>query len=91
MAPILSTVSQRSAGPSGRVVKGVVFGRSPAEFGFESRPGGRGHGCLSVVSTDYLVCCECCVLSERGLCDELITRPQESNRLWCVVCDLETS
>ena len=37
-------------------------------------------------------CCECCVLSGRGLCDELITRPEESYRLWCVVvCDLETS
>jgi hypothetical protein len=36
------------------------------------------------------VCCECCVLSVRGLCDELITRPEESYRLWCViVCDLE--
>jgi len=38
------------------------------------------------------VCCECCVLSGRGLCDELITRPEESYRLWCVVvCDQETS
>ena len=38
------------------------------------------------------VCCECCVLSGRGLCDELIIRPEESYRLWCVVlCDLETS
>ena len=38
------------------------------------------------------VCCECCVLSGRGLYDELITRPEESYRLWCVVvCDLETS
>ena len=37
------------------------------------------------------VCCECRVLSGRGLCDELITRPEESYRLWCVlVCDLET-
>jgi len=37
-------------------------------------------------------CCECCVLSGRGLCDELITCPEESYRLWCVVvCDLETS
>jgi len=36
------------------------------------------------------VCCECCVLSGRGLCDELITRPEESYRLCCVVvCDLE--
>jgi hypothetical protein len=31
------------------------------------------------------------VLSGRGLCDELITRPEESYRLWRVVCDLETS
>ena len=36
------------------------------------------------------VCCEHCVLSGRGLCDELITRPEESYRLWCVVvCNLE--
>ena len=35
------------------------------------------------------VCCECCVLSGRGLCDELITRREECYRLWCVVvCDL---
>ena len=34
----------------------------------------------------------CCVLSGRGLCDELITHPEESYRMWCViVCDLETS
>jgi len=32
------------------------------------------------------------VLSGRGLCDELITRPEESYRLCrVVVCDLETS
>src|SRR5215475_11652123 len=38
------------------------------------------------------VCCECRVLSCRGLCDEPITRPEESYRLCCVVvCDLETS
>jgi len=30
------------------------------------------------------------VLSGRGLCDELITHPEESYRLWCVVMyDLE--
>ena len=51
--------------------------------GFESH---RGNGCLSVVSV------VCCVLSGRGLCDGLITRPEESYRVWCVVvCDLETS
>ena len=38
------------------------------------------------------VCCECRVLSGRGLCDELITHPEESYQLCCVVvCDLETS
>ena len=32
------------------------------------------------------------MLSGRGLCDELITSPEESYRLCCVVvCDLETS
>ena len=37
-------------------------------------------------------CCECCVLSGRSLCDWLITHPEESYGLWCVVvCDLETS
>ena len=36
------------------------------------------------------VCCECFVLSGKGLCYELITHPEESYRLWCVVvCDLE--
>ena len=55
-------------------------GRSPAEI-VGSNPTG-----------DMDVCCECCVLSGRGLCDELITRPEESYRLCCVVvCDLETS
>jgi hypothetical protein len=38
------------------------------------------------------VCLNCRMLSGRGLCDELITRPEKSYRLWWVVmCDLETS
>jgi hypothetical protein len=37
------------------------------------------------------ICCECCLSSGRGLCDELITRPEKYYRLWCVVCVLETS
>jgi hypothetical protein len=38
------------------------------------------------------VSCECRVMSGRFLCDELITRPEGSYWLWCVVvCDLETS
>jgi hypothetical protein len=52
------------AGPSGRAVYGV--GLRPlacCDRGFESH---RKHGCLF----------ECCVLSGRGLCDELITRPR---------------
>jgi hypothetical protein len=30
------------------------------------------------------VSCECCVLSGRGLCDELVPRPEESYRVWFV-------
>jgi len=56
-------------------------GRSPAEIVSSNPTGAWGS-----------VCCECCVLSGRGLCDGLITRPEESYRLWrVVVCDLETS
>jgi hypothetical protein len=28
--------------------------------------------------------CECCVLSDRGLCDGLFTRPEEAYRVRCV-------
>jgi len=38
------------------------------------------------------VCCECCVLLGRGLCDGLIIRSEESYRLWRVVaCDHKIS
>ena len=58
----------------------LVCGRSPAEI-VGSNP-----------TEGMDVCCEGCMLSGRGLCDELITRPEESYLLWCVVvCDLETS
>jgi hypothetical protein len=47
---------------------------------------------IRILPGDVDVCpLECWVLSGRGLCDELITRPEESYRLRCVVCDLETS
>ena len=38
------------------------------------------------------VSCDSCVLSGRGLCDELITRTEESYQVWCVcvcVCECE--
>jgi len=35
------------------------------------------------------VSCECCGLSGRGLCDWLITHPEESYRLWGSECDRE--
>ena len=58
----------------------AAAGRSPAKIVGSNPTGG------------IFVCCECRVLSGRGLCDELITRPEESYRLCCVVvCDLETS
>jgi len=41
------------------------------------------------------VCCDCCVLSGRGLCDGLITRPEESYECLSVVsvvyCQVEVS
>jgi hypothetical protein len=38
------------------------------------------------------VTCECCVLSGGGHRVGLITRPEESYRMWCVFeCDGETS
>ena len=46
----------------------------------------------SIPTGDMDVCRECCVLSGRGLCDELIPHPEDSYRLWCIVeCALETS
>jgi len=30
------------------------------------------------------VCCECCASSGRGLCDGLVTCPEEPYRVWCV-------
>jgi hypothetical protein len=60
--------------------KALVCGRSSAEI----------VGSNSTEGMD--VCCECCVLSGRGLCDELATRPEESHRLWRVAaCDIGTS
>ena len=59
--------------------KAWVCGRSPAEM-VGSNPTRGMDVCLLGVF----------VLSGRGLCDELITRPEESYRLWyVVVCDLE--
>jgi len=35
------------------------------------------------------VYCESCVLSGRSLCDELITRPEESYRLGAPLCEIK--
>jgi len=35
--------------------------------------------------TWVFVCWECCVLSGRGLCDELITRPEKCGASLCVI------
>ena len=62
--------------------KAYICGRSPAEIVGSNATGGM----------DVFMLWMLCMLSGRGLCDELITRPEESYRLWCViVCDLETS
>jgi len=38
------------------------------------------------VATRMFVCCECCVLSGRGLCDELITRPESLTDCGALLC-----
>ena len=79
---LLLLLTDKMAGPSGPAVYDVgLLPLACLDCGFESHRGGGG-----VLMS---VCCECWVLSGRGLCDELITRPEESYRLWClVVCDL---
>jgi hypothetical protein len=60
--------------------KAWAHGLSPAEIA-----GSNPTGAMEV-------CRDFCVLLGRGLCDELITRPEESCRVWCVgVCGIETS
>jgi hypothetical protein len=61
--------------------KAWVCGRSPAEMWV-----------WIPLGAWLFVCGKCCVLLGRGLRNELITRPEESYWLWCIiVCDLETS
>ena len=66
--------------PVAALSKAQVCGRSPDEILGSNPAGGMDD------------CCECCVFSSRGLCDELITRTKKPYWLWCViVCDIETS
>jgi hypothetical protein len=61
--------------------KAWVYGRSPS-----------GIAASNPVGAWKSVYCEYFLLSGRGLCDGPISRPEESNRVWCVsVYDLETS
>jgi hypothetical protein len=51
-----------------------------------------GRSLAGIVGSNPTGGMDVCLLSGRGLCDELITRPEESYRMWCVVvCDLEAS
>jgi len=55
--------------PVAEMFKAYVWGHSPAKTVGSNLTGGMD------------VSCECYVLSGRGLCDELITRPEGSYRL----------
>jgi hypothetical protein len=60
----------------------------PIPVAVRSKASVYGHSLAEIVGLNPAggmdVCCECCVLSGRGLCDELNTRPEESYRVWCV-------
>ena len=62
----------RVADPGAARSKAFLCGRSRARTSGSNPAGGMN------------VCRECCVFTDRGLCDELITRPEEPYRLWCV-------
>jgi hypothetical protein len=77
---IFETVNQTKPVPMAARSKALVCVRWPAEIVGSNPTGGVD------------VCRDCCVLSGRGLCDELILRPEESYRLCCIVLrDLKTS
>ena len=83
-------LKQASPVPGGRA-------RSKALVGVAVRipPGGVDVCVLWLVCCQEEVCCECCVLSGRGLWDGLITRPEESYGCLSVVsalcCQVEVS
>ena len=72
IAPNYSTYLKKKPVPVTARSKAYVCGRWPAETMGSNPAGGMD------------VCCECWVLSGRGLCVGLITRPEESCRVWCV-------
>ena len=81
MYEYLSLLRLGSIPEAARSIEAWVCGRSLAGIVVRILPQAR-----------IFVSCECCVLSGGGLCVGLITRPEESYRLWCVVTrDLETS
>ena len=59
--------------PAAAKSKACCCGRSPA-----GTAGTNPAGCMDAIY------CECCVLLGRSLCVGLITRPEESERVWCV-------
>jgi len=80
---------------SRRTSRGPVSGHGPAVEKHWSKAQVCGRSPAQIVGSNPLgrmdVCCECYVVSGRDLCDEVITRPDESYRLRCAVCYLATS
>ena len=71
---ILLIIIQEDADVSGRAVKGGGL-RAARLMGLRVRIPRETWMCVS---------CECFVLSSKGLCVGLITRQEESHRVWCV-------
>jgi len=63
-----------------RVISGVQVANMPVPLAVQSKAA-RFAGFRIQPGAWMFYCCDCCVLSGRGPCDQLITRPEESYRL----------
>jgi len=80
----------RAASETSSFVRPYIQSGNVQYLAVRSKAGFCGRSLAGIAVSSYagvwmFVCCECCVLSGRGLCIGLITRPEEYYRM-CFVC-----